>query len=262
MVQGTLRWRQGLTWGALFLVASLAESALTFDHKAMGFNVAQDWNTQLATGAALAMAGHLVGAALLGLLAMRLHSEERPSHASVARDLLCGLGLALALKGLGSVVQHVLPDNNPVQLGVGAWDSIQPLLTTALHGPMGICTALAAVALALGALQFCHTRGRLVLLGSLVAVLALSASLAAETLASGVAQSLPMLLGALMPWALLRRGEVGVAIALFALTPLPRMLTMPIANAGTHAALACVMAVGLAWWALRQGRSLSAESCY
>jgi hypothetical protein len=63
-------------------------------------------------------------------------------------------------------------------------------------------------------------------------------------------------------WALVRRGAVGVAIALAALSPivdLPQLLAAPIANAGTQAALACALTVGLSWWALRYGRSLVAK---
>ncbi len=259
VVQGTLRWRQGLTWATLFLVLGLAEYALTFDRRAMGFNLAQDWNTQLTTGVALAAAGYLLGAALLGLLVMHLHGKQRPDKAAVFGDLLRGLGLALALQGVESALKHFFPENNPGLPDVGAWDSVQPLLTTALRGAGGICVAFVAVALTLGAVHFCRTRGRTVLLGSLVAVLTASGVFAAETLSAGVAFAVPMLLDVLMLWALVRRGEIGVALAMMALSAiatLPQLLAAPIANAATHAALTCALALVLTWWALRYGRSL------
>lgn len=259
VVQGTLHWRQGLTWAALFLVSGLAEYALTFDRKAMGFNLAQDWNTQIITGVALAAAGYLMGAALLGLLVMRLHSKERPGNASVVGDLLRGLGLALALGGVATGLQHFFPENSPRLPGVGAWDSVQPLLTTAAQGLFGICLAVVGMALILSAQHFCQTRRRAALLGSLVAVLTVSGVLAAETLSAAAALAVPMLLNVLMLWALVRRGEIGVAVAMVALSAiasLPQLLAAPIANAATQAALTCALAVGLTWWALRYGRSL------
>jgi hypothetical protein len=262
VVQGTLHWRQGLTWAALFLVSGLAEYALTFDHKAMGFNVAQDWNTQLATGGALAATGYLLGAALWGLLAMRLHSQERPSHASIARDMARGLGLALVLQGINSALHHFLPDNNPGLPGVGAWDSIQPLLTTALRGPVGVVLPFALAALTVGTVHFCHTRRRMVLIGSLAAVLLVSGAFASESPSTGSTQFITALLVGLTAWALAQRGEVGVLMAMLAMAPiidLPRLLAMPIANSGTHAALTCVLAVGLSWWTLRYGRSLGRD---
>ena len=262
VVQGTLHWRQGLAWAALFLVTAMVEFALTFDRKAMMFKMAQDWNPQLTTGVALTAVGYLLGAALLGLVVMRLHSQERPDNATVFGDLLRGLGLALVLKGVATGLQHFFPENNPGLPGVGAWDSMQPLLTTALRGPMGICAALVVMALILSAVRFCETRRRTVLLGSLVAILAVSGVYAAETLSTGVAFALPMLLGVLTLWALVRRGEIGVAVAMVALSALanlPQLLATPINNAATHAALACVVTVGLTWWALRYGRSLGRD---
>ena len=62
--------------------------------------------------------------------------------------------------------------------------------------------------------------------------------------------------------ALVRRGEVGVAVAMVALSALanlPRLLATPITHAVMHAALTCVVAVGLTWWALRYGRSLGRD---
>jgi hypothetical protein len=257
VVQGTLRWRLGLTWGALFFVASMTEYVLTLDSKAMAFNVAQDWNMQLATSLALAAAGYLLAAALIGLLSMRLHQPQRPTTVNVAVELLSGLSLALLLKGVGAAMQHFFPENNPGLPSVQAWDSIQPLLSTALHDLISMCIVLAVLALALGAQQFCRSRRRLVALGTVVAVFALSVTLADETLASGVAKGLPLVLGALTLWALLQRGKVGVALALLALIPLtnlPRLLSLPIVDAGTHAALTCVVTLGLSWLALRYGR--------
>ena len=259
VVQGNLHWRQGLVWAALFLVTAMVDYALTFDRKAMMFKMAQDWNAQLTTGVALAAAGYLLGAALLGLLVMRLHSKKRPDNARVFGDLLRGLGLALVLNGVATGLNHFFPENNPGLPGVGAWDSIQPLWTTALRAPMVIYVALVIVALILSAVHFCHTRRRTVLLASLVTVLAVSSVLAAETLATGVTFSVVALMSVLMLWALVRRGEVGVAVAMVALEALanlPELLATPITNAAMHAALTCAVAVGLTWWALRYGRSL------
>jgi hypothetical protein len=127
---------------------------------------------------------------------------------------------------------------------------------------MVIYVALVIVALILSAVHFCQTRWRTVLLGSLVVVLAVSSVLAAETLAAGVALVMVALMSVLMLWALVRRGEVGVAVAMVALAALgnlPQLLAMPINNVATHAAMACVVAVGLTWWALRCGRSLGRD---
>jgi hypothetical protein len=116
--------------------------------------------------------------------------------------------------------------------------------------------------LILSAVHFCQTRWRKVLLGSLIAVVAVSSVLAAETLATGVAFAVAALMSVLMLWALVRRGEVGVAVAMVALSAfadLPRLLATPITHAVMHAALTCVVAVGLTCWALRYGRSLGRD---
>jgi hypothetical protein len=48
-------------------------------------------------------------------------------------------------------------------------------------------------------------------------------------------------------------------VALSAFANLPRLLATPITHAVMHAALTCVVAVGLTWWALRYGRSLGRD---
>ena len=259
VVQGTLRWRQGLTWALLFLLASLAQYLVTFDSQAMNFNVAQDWNTQLALGAATNAAGYLLGAALLGLLTMPLYRQQRADTASVISDLARGLALLLVIEGVAISLRHFLPDNDPVLPGVGSWSTLQPLLATALNGPLFACTAVAAVALTLGALHFCRTRVRAIVFGAICVALLVCATGAAETLGGGLALTVPALLGALTLGFLVRRGELGLAVALIALSPLaflPKLLNMPIANAATHAALNCVVTLAMSWWALRYGRSL------
>ncbi len=262
VVQGTLRWRQGLTWAGLLLAGTLANYALTFDHKAMSFNVAQDWATQWATHVGMAVAGNLVMVTLLALLVMRLHGS-RSAQDEVARDMARGLGLALVLQGVQATLKYFLPPNAPSLPGVGAWDSTAPMWSTVLGGPGNLATAAATVALVAAAAHFARTRSRTAVLGALVAIVTVGAILAAETLAAGISQSLPVLLGILVLWALLRRGETGVALATVALTPLanlPQLLATPIANADTHAALACATALVLTWWALRYGRSLGHAS--
>ncbi len=259
VVQGTLHWRMGLTWAAFFLVSSMADYALSYDHKAMAFNPAQDWDTQVLTSVAMAVAGFLVSAALIGLLSMRLHRLQRPGNAEVGRDLLRGLGLALFVKGVAAGLQHMVPENSPSMADVGAWDSLQPLLGAVLRGPGNAAALLAGVALMLGAVHFARTRGRALLLGALALMLALASILAAEALPRGLVMLLIALVLALVLWALARRQEVGVLIAFFALAPLttlPQMLSLPIVNAATHAALSCVVTIALAWWTLRHGRSL------
>jgi hypothetical protein len=48
-------------------------------------------------------------------------------------------------------------------------------------------------------------------------------------------------------------------VALSAFADLPRLLATPITHAVMHAALTCVVAVGLTCWALRYGRSLGRD---
>lgn len=70
------------------------------------------------------------------------------------------------------------------------------------------------------------------------------------------------MLAVLVVWALVRRGGAGVALAmliLLSVVQLPQALAMPIASAVTHAALACAVAVTMAWWVLRRGRSLGMD---
>jgi hypothetical protein len=262
VVQGQLHWRQGLIWGGLLSVPAMTGYGLSFDRKAMAFNVAQDWSTQLTTTVALAAAGYLLLAALLGLMGMRLHSQQRPSNAAVASDLLRGLSLAFLYLGLQTTLQHFFPDNSPNLPGVAAWDSVQPLWTTVMACFGGLFANLADVALTLSAVHFCCTRRRTAWLGSLVALVALSSTFAAETLGTGLAMVLPILLSVLTTWVLVRRGEIGVAIAFQTLSlfgELPKNMAAPTANAGNLAVVSCVVTLALAWWALRYGRSLGAK---
>ncbi len=259
VVQGQVRWRMGLTWAGLLFVPAMAGYGLSFDRKAMAFNVAQDWSTQLATGVALAAVGYLLGAALLGLLAMRLYSPQRPSRAAVARDLPRGLALVFLYEGLKATLQHFFPDINPNLPDVGAWNSIQPLWTTVMACFGGLFLNLAAVALIAGSVQFCSTRRRTVVLGSLALLAALSSLLAGETLGSSLAFVLPVLFSVLAMWVLVRRGEIDVAIAfsaLSALAEIPKLMAAPINNAATLAFISCVVTLALTWWTLRYGRSL------
>jgi hypothetical protein len=259
VVKDPLRWRMGLAWGSLFFAPSMMVYGLGFDHTAMAFNVAQDWNTQLSTGVAMAAAGYLLLAALIGLLSMSLHHEQQPTHTGVAHDMLRGLALALVFQGLQTALLHFLPDNNPALPGVGSWDSMQPMLSAAMGSFSGIFTALMEVVLTMSAVRFGSSTRRTVLVGALAVVVALCSAFAAETLATGVAHTLPVLLSLLLLWTLLRRGEVGIAIAFQALTiiaELPKILAMPVANASAMAAVTGVVVIALSWWVLRWGRSL------
>ncbi len=262
VVQGTLHWHQGLTWGVMLLVPAMAVYALSFDRKAMAFNVAQDWSAQAATAVAMAAVGYLLLAALLGLLTMRLFSEQRPSTSAVANDMLRGLSLSLLYMGLRTTLHHFLPDNSPNLAGVGAWDSIQPLWTTVMACFGEFCSNLAVVALTVSAAHFCTTRRRTMSLGALVALAALSSAFAAETLGMGFATVLPVLLSVLTTWLLVRRGAVGVAIAFQTLSvfaELPKNMASPTPSANSLAIVSCVVALALTWWALRFSRSLGAK---
>ncbi|MEI8327450.1 MAG: hypothetical protein WCH44_19205, partial [Betaproteobacteria bacterium] len=225
-------------------------------------NVAQDWQTQWLTSVSMAAVGYLMGAALIGLLSMRLWDRQRPGNKSIAGDMLHGLGLVVLLKGVGAALQHLIPENNPGLPGVGAWDSQSPLLSTVLLAAGGVPALIAGLALVLTAAHFCSSRQRTAWLGALVVLLAVASALASETYGGGlVAVATPLLLG-LTLWALARRGEVGVAISLLALSPLAnlaQMLAAPVANAASMAAVSGVVAVVLTWWALRYGRSLGRE---
>jgi hypothetical protein len=251
-----------LIWGGLLFVPAMAVYGLRFDRTAMAFNVAQDWSAQLTTAVALAAVGYLLLAALLGLLAMRLHSKQRPSNAAVASDLLRGLSLVFLYLGLQTTLQHFFPDNSPNLPAVGAWDSIQPLWTTVMACFGEIFSNLAVVALTVSAAHFCTTKRHTALLGALVALVALSSTVAAETLGTGLAMVLPVLLSVLTTWVLVRRGEVGVAIAFQALSvfaELPKNMASPTPSAASLAAVSCAVTLALTWWALRYGRSLGRD---
>ena len=262
VVQGQLHWRQGLIWGGLLFVPAMARYGLSFDRKAMAFNVAQDWITQLTTTVALASAGFLLLAALAGLLAMRLYRAEPPGNAVVANDLLRGLSLAILYLGLQSALQHFFPENSPNLPEVGAWDSIQPLWTTVMGCFGEFFSNLAFVAVMVGAVHFCNTGRRTAWLGSLAVLVALSSTFAAETLGSGLAFALPVLMAVLTVWVLVRRGEIGVAIAFQTLSlfaELPKNMAAPTPNAASLAVVSCTVTLALTWWALRYGRSLGAQ---
>ena len=114
----------------------------------------------------------------------------------------------------------------------------------------------------MAAVHFCRTRFRTVLFASLAVMLALGLAFVTDTLAGGGVMVVLVLLNVLTQWALLRRGEVGVMVAMFTLSPfvnLPQLLGAPIANAGTLAAVSCAVTLALTWWVLRYGRSLGGE---
>lgn len=259
VVRGTLRWTMGLVWSMLLFVSLMAQFVLTFDHKAMAFKVAQPWDAQWTTGVAFAATGYLALAAVMGMLAMRLYRADRPSNSAVVSDLLRGLGLALLLKGIAVALEHFLPLTSPLLPGIGVWDSFQPLLSTVSSAVVRTCVAVAAVALAMDAVRFCSTRRACLLLWILCAAIALCSALAAENMAEAATRGLPMVLAALALWALVRRGEAGVAIAMWSwlgVADLRQSLGMAFVGAATHAALACAVTLALTWWALRHGRSL------
>lgn len=265
VVQGQIHWRQGLFWGGLFLFPAMIGYSLAIDRKAMGFNVAHDWSTQLSTTAALAVAGYLLLAALIGLLAMRFYTQERPSNAVVVQDMLRGLGLATALNGLGAVLHHfVVPENAPRFPAVGAWETIHPFLATALDSMSGVIVAAVKAALILTAEHYCSTRRRTWFLGSLAALVLLSMACAGATEDFGaavVAASLGLLY-AVTSWSLARCGQSGVLLAMMALQPVltwPPLMGAPVANAAFLATVSCAVTLGFTWWVLRFGRSLGAQ---
>ena len=187
-------------------------------------------------------------------MAQAIHVERPRADATLMGDFSFGVVLALALVGYRALVELFLPTVWAPTPYSGDWATAVPWLTVVLNGFKGVFGNVFMMTLALGLSRFLTQRWRWWLVGAMVALWLIASSLASREFPLTFANQLFTLLMVGLTFVLIRRQQLGVALAmlgvLLALGQLGVMRAL-YADAWWQGLLGCVISLILAYGLLR-----------
>lgn len=207
-------WHAALPWLALVLLPHAGLSWLRFDSVSQAFQATMAWNNQLAIQfGSIVLSGALLGA-VVAMAAQAIHSERPGPGATLRSDAVLGASLALGITGLYALAGLLLPGTEPPLPLVADHATRFPALAVLLNSWRGLGTSLVTLVLALGWTRFVRRSWHFWLLLLLALVFWAAGALAQAEPASGLAAALPTVAGAGLSYLLIRRGQMGAALAL------------------------------------------------
>lgn len=232
-------------WMLLVIISTLGSQLMGFDALQLRFQTTMAWSSQLA----LLVGGLLFSAALLAgvlfMAAQALHGERPRVDADLRQDLRTGVLLGICLAGLQMAV-FLLPVSSPPLPGIGELSARVPVLAALLRGLSPILTVLLTTVLCIGLSRFMQQRWQKILVAALLLLyLAGNAGSTDDWLRAVVGSGASVLAG-LLTVLLLRRHQLGVALAMLsssmALGALTGFRTLS-PDAGWHTPLTVAMAL-------------------
>ncbi len=152
--------KAALPWMVIAFVANIAVTLLWIDPALGGLQTTMGWWMQIG----MLLVGLVIGSSVLGVMAFfaaqAIHAERPRADASVKRDFLVGSVFALALMGLHSLKELVLPSVAVPGVYSADFATLAPWLTTILNGLKGVFSILMLLILALGLVRFTTKRWR------------------------------------------------------------------------------------------------------
>jgi hypothetical protein len=201
-------------WLALMLLPQAGLTWLRFDSNSMAFQTTMGWNAQVA----VQIGGLILVIAVLGtvvtMAVQALYAERPHAGANWKRDSALGFWLATCVMGVYALGGLLLPSQEPSLPVVADWASAQPALAVLLNSWRGLASSLSTLILALGFVRFIQKAWQFWLLVATAAMFWISGALAQPDLSSGLTGPLPTLASVLLGYALIRRGQLGVALML------------------------------------------------
>jgi hypothetical protein len=243
-----------LPWVLLLVCANTGVSLLWSDQALVNFQTTMGWWMQIG----MMLVGLGIGASVMGtlifLIAQALHAERPRVDANVMGDLILGASLALALVGYRALVGLSLPTVwAPTPYSADLATAV-PWLTVMLNGVKAIFPNLMIMILALGLSRFLTKAWRWWLVGAMVAVWLIASSLASREFMLTFAYQLFTLMMAGFTFLLIRRQQLGVALAMLgSIVALDQLGVMRAIYAGAvwQGALSAVICLALTYVLLR-----------
>jgi hypothetical protein len=253
----------GLAGAASVFISSTTAYLLRFSERTLGFDPAQDWGSQVMTTIAMRTTFTLLLALLAAAMFMQYRGLVRVGAQKLATQFLTGAGLALAVHGVVSALYAALPVSDPALYDAGNRASMLPSVSTLAAGLMNAVLSVGLVAVCAGLLVFCKTKLRLYSVVAVLGVALLGTLFTADTVLSGIGQTVTLVLVAALAVWLLRRSQAGIAVAFVSVASLDlpaKLLAVPVADAPLQAALLVLSTVlaTLACLRLFQGNAAKA----
>lgn len=246
--------KAALPWVVIAVVANIAVSLLWIDQALGAFQTTMGWWTQIG----MLLVGLAIGSSVLGVMAFlaaqAIHAERPRADANMKRDFLAASVLALALTGFHSLKELVLPSVAVPGAYSADFATFIPWLTAILNGLKGVFPALMLLILALGLVRFATKRWRWTVVILLTLIWWIGSALAAREFAVTLGAQLITLIQLLLVIELIRRQQMGVAIAVFGVSIALRQLGVMEAiypYAWLHGALSAVCCLVLAYLLLK-----------
>ncbi len=246
--------KAAMPWVTLAVVTNIVVTLLWIDPGLTSLQTTMGWWMQVG----MLLVGLAIGSSVLGVIAFlaaqALHGERPRPDASIKRDFVSGGVLALALMGLHSLQELVLPSTSVPGIYSADFATLFPWLTAILNGFKGVFPALMLLILALGLVRFTSGRRRWAVIILLVLIWWIGSALAVREFAVTLAAQFIVLAQLWLAFELIRRQQMGIAIAMFGVSIALRQLGVMEAIyplAWLHGLLSAGVCLGLAYGLLR-----------
>lgn len=204
-----------MPWIVIAVSANLAVSLLWIDPALRALQTTMGWWMQVG----MLLAGLAIGSGFLGVIAFlaaqAVHAERPRGDANARSDFCMGGVLALALMGLHSLQQLLLPSTGVPGIYSADFSTLVPGLTTVFNGLKGVFPALMMAILALGLARFADKPWRWAVLILFALIWWIGSALAAREFLATLGVQLLTVLQVLLAFELIRRQQMGVALAVF-----------------------------------------------
>lgn len=212
------RFKISLPWILINSLAMAGVALLWIDPDLQHLDNTQSWTIQLAM--MLFMLG--LGAAVTGLIsflvAQVIYLEQPRAEDTPRNNFIFGAALALGLCGLMALRDLLLPTTGAPAPYVSDYSTLVPWLTVIGNGLKGIVPIMFTLLVSVGLLRFCkgqlyRANWRTLLIAALVVVWVVTSAFASHEIAQGFVGQLLALAKIWLMIELIRRQQLGVAIA-------------------------------------------------
>jgi len=241
-------------WVAIAALANIIYSLLWLNPSLVALQTTMGWWMQIG----MLLVGLAIGSCVLGALAFlasqALHAERPLADASVKRDFLIGGALALALMGAHSLLELLLPSSSFPGLYSADFATPVPLLTTVANGFKGVFPSLMLLILAIGLVRFATQTWRWALIILLVLIWWIGSALATREFTVTLGAQMLTVAQLLLVFELIRRQQLGIALALFGISIALRQLSVMEAiypYAWLHGLVSAICCLALAYLLLK-----------
>lgn len=210
------RFNISLPWILINSLSLVIVSLLWIDPALQGLDNTMSWKTQLAMMVFMWLLGAVVIGVISFLIAQVIYAEQ-PGTGNARHNYLFGAALAFGFSGIITLQYLFLPSGTPAPY-LADYATPVPWLTVIANGFKAAMPIMMSLLLSVGLLRFCkgsvyRTGWRTLLIAALVLVWLVSGTLASDEMAPSIVGQLLALAKAWLILELVRRRQMGAAIA-------------------------------------------------